>query len=82
MSRICCFGAFDPHYPRNQILRRGLTLHGMEVVTVNAPRHWPTRRKLPWLADAFLRNRDARGCRALVLAEFGQSLAGLGVGRS
>lgn len=77
MSRICYFGAFDPHYPRNQILRHGLALQGMEVVAVNAPRGWPTWRKLPFLAKAFLGSREARGCRAVVLAEFGQSLAGL-----
>ena len=77
MSRICYFGAFDPHYPRNQILRHGLALQGMEVVAVNAPRRWPTARKLPFLAKAFLSSQEARGCRAVVLAEFGQSLAGL-----
>jgi glycosyltransferase involved in cell wall biosynthesis len=77
MSRICTFGAFDPHYPRNQILRHGLALQGMEVVVVNAPRRWPTWRKLPYLAKAFVSSREARGCRAVVLAEFGQSLAGL-----
>ena len=77
MSRVCYFGAFDPHYPRNQILRQGLASQGVEVVMVNAPRHLPTWRKLPLLASAFHRSQAAEGCRALVLAEFGQSLAGL-----
>lgn len=75
MTRICYFGAFDPQYPRNQILRRGLALQGMEVVMVNAPRRLPTWRKIPVLARAF--RREAAGCEAIVLAEFGQSLAGL-----
>jgi glycosyltransferase involved in cell wall biosynthesis len=75
MTHICYFGAFDPQYPRNQILRHGLALHGIQPVTVNAPRHLSTLRKLPLLAREFA--RQARGCQALVLAEFGQSLAAL-----
>lgn len=32
IDKICYFGAYESDYPRNQILRKGLALHGIEVV--------------------------------------------------
>lgn len=35
--RVCYFGIYDPAYPRNAILRRGLEAAGVEVVECRAP---------------------------------------------
>ena len=37
MTRECCFGAYDPEYPRNRILREGLLHAGLEWVEARVP---------------------------------------------
>jgi hypothetical protein len=32
ISKVCYFGAYELDYPHNQILRKGLALHDIEVV--------------------------------------------------
>jgi len=45
--KVCLFGAYDPAYPRNRILARGLERHGHRVVEVRASavgrffKRWP-----------------------------------------
>jgi glycosyltransferase involved in cell wall biosynthesis len=53
--RVCFFGAYDPAYPRNRILRAGLALHGAEVLEARVVerRAW---RRWPALAAAFGRS--------------------------
>jgi glycosyltransferase involved in cell wall biosynthesis len=75
LPRICYFGAYDPAYPRNLILRRGLAAQGARVVICNAPRQLNTRGRMQTLAKQF---PDLAGqCDIILLAEFGQSLAPL-----
>lgn len=73
--RVCYLGAYDPTYPRNLILRRGLEMAGVHVAECNAPRRLSTLRKIPIL----LRQFRALAIRpdVIVLAEFGQALAPL-----
>ena len=54
MKTVCCFGAYDPDYPRNRIVRAGLAAAGFGVVEVRAPakRAW---RRWPVLAAAWSR---------------------------
>jgi glycosyltransferase involved in cell wall biosynthesis len=74
--RICYFGAFDPQYARNNLLRAALADAGIEVVICNVPRHWPTWRKAPALIRRYL--PLARRCDLILVAEFGQALVPLG----
>ena len=57
MTRVCFFGAYDPEYPRNRILRLGLERLGVEVreVRVKERRAWL---RYPALAAAFARGAD------------------------
>ena len=46
MKTVCCFGAWDPAYPRNRMVRAGLAVAGFGVVEARAPakrawRRWP-----------------------------------------
>jgi len=46
MRRVCFFGAYDPAYPRNRILREGLRRAGVGVLEARVPetrafRRWP-----------------------------------------
>ena len=54
MTTVCCFGAWDPAYPRNRILRSGLALAGFQVIEarVRDRRAW---RRYPALASAWSR---------------------------
>lgn len=74
--RICYFGAFDPQYARNNLLRAALADAGIEVVLCNVPRHWPTWRKAPALVRRYL--PLAHRCDLIFVAEFGQVLVPLG----
>ena len=71
--RVCYLGAYDPAYPRNLILRRGLATQGVEVIECRAPRELSTAGR----ARALLRRFPtlAGRCDVILLAEFGQSLA-------
>jgi glycosyltransferase involved in cell wall biosynthesis len=75
LPRVCVVGAYQPDYPRNLILRRGLALHGVAVSEVNAPRELSTPGRMRAIARAF--PSAAPGCDVILLAEFGQSLAPL-----
>jgi glycosyltransferase involved in cell wall biosynthesis len=59
MTRICFFGAYDPEYPRNRILLRGLERAGARIDEARVrDRRVPLR--YPALARAFARHaRDA-----------------------
>jgi glycosyltransferase involved in cell wall biosynthesis len=71
--RVCYLGAYDPAYPRNLILRRGLAVHGVEVTecrTSPALRTWARERAL---RQQFAPLADR--CDTILLAEFNQTLA-------
>ncbi len=67
MSTLCCFGAWDPGYPRNRILRSGLESAGHRVVEarVRGRRAWL---RYPALALAW--SRVARATDVLWVPEF------------
>jgi glycosyltransferase involved in cell wall biosynthesis len=53
--RFIVFGAYDPRYPRNAVLRRGLAALGDEVIEVRAPGHLKAWVRYPVLAFAAAR---------------------------
>lgn len=55
---MCFFGAWDPAYPRNRILREGLRRCGVGVVEARVPERRAFRR-WPALVSAFARVSDA-----------------------
>lgn len=67
MTTICCFGAWDPAYPRQRIVRAGLEKLGHRVVDarVRGRRAWL---RYPALAAAWA--RVARGTDVLWVPEF------------
>src|SRR6185503_11567178 len=54
MTTVCCFGGYDPGYPRNRIVRSGLAAAGFDVVEARATakRAWS---RWPALASAWAR---------------------------
>jgi len=52
--RVCFFGAYDPAYPRNRILRAGLVRAGHEVIEARVREHRAFRR-FPALLATFAR---------------------------
>jgi glycosyltransferase involved in cell wall biosynthesis len=74
MMDVVFFGGYDPEYPRNAVLRRGLELNG---VRVSECRVWPLRRfwrRYPALARRWsgLPKRPASPLRFLFVPEFAQ----------
>ncbi|MEO5989077.1 MAG: glycosyltransferase [Candidatus Eisenbacteria bacterium] len=67
MTRVCCFGAYDPLYPRNRILRQGLRRAGLDVVEacVASRRVWM---RYPALLAAW--SRVASSCDVMLVPEF------------
>ena len=65
--RACFFGAWDPAYPRNRILREGLRRAGGEVIEVRT-RARRALRRWPELAFGFL--RAGRDADVIVVPEF------------
>jgi glycosyltransferase involved in cell wall biosynthesis len=67
VTTVCCFGAWDPVYPRNRILRAGLTHAGYTVVEarVGAARVW---RRWPALVAAW--SRVAQRTDLVLVPEF------------
>jgi glycosyltransferase involved in cell wall biosynthesis len=74
---VCYFGAFDPQYPRNQIIRAGLAAHGVNVQTVNVDRRLSTRRKLAPLLRAYRQAARATRFDAFIVPEFNHTLVPL-----
>jgi glycosyltransferase involved in cell wall biosynthesis len=67
VTTVCCFGAYDPAYPRNRIVRAGLAAAGFGVVEARAAgkRAW---RRWPALAAAW--SRVARATNVVLVPEF------------
>ncbi len=65
--RVGFFGAYDPAYPRNRILREGLARHGVEVVEARV-RETRAFRRWPALAAAWA--RISNRCDVVLVAEF------------
>src|SRR5205823_4928846 len=67
LTTVCCFGAWDPGYPRNRVLRAGLVHAGYGVVEARAEgaRVW---RRWPALAAAW--PRVARDTDVVLVPEF------------
>jgi len=67
VSTVCCFGAWDPAYPRNRVLRAGLVLAGHRVVEARTRdrRAW---RRYPALLAAW--SRVARAADVVWVPEF------------
>jgi glycosyltransferase involved in cell wall biosynthesis len=66
-TRVCFFGAYDPGYPRNRILREGLRRRGLEVIEARVNNRRAFRR-YPALLLAFLRR--ARDADVILVPEF------------
>lgn len=73
MPAVGYIGAFDPSYPRNQIIRAGLAGHGWQVHADPLDKRLSTDRKLPHLWRSM--RRLAPDCDQFILAEFNQLLA-------
>lgn len=71
--RVCYLGAYDPVYPRNLILRRGLELNGAQVIECRVSPKLNTRQRANELGKRFRQIADQSG--VILLAEFNQSLA-------
>jgi glycosyltransferase involved in cell wall biosynthesis len=57
--KVCFFGAWDPGYPRNRILREGLRRAGARVIEVRAPERRVLRRYPALLAGCLRAGREA-----------------------
>ncbi len=71
---VCYFGAFDPDYPRNQIIRAGLARHGVRVSLTNVERRLPTWRKV---APLLVTYRRCPRPDVIIVPEFNQTLVPL-----
>jgi len=67
MTRVCCFGAWDPTYPRNRVVREGLRLTGHHVLEARV-RDRRAFRRYPALLRAW--SRVARHTDAILVPEF------------
>lgn len=65
--KVCVFGAWDPAYPRNRVLRTGLRRAGVEVLEVRTPARRALRR-YPALVTAFA--RTGRTADVVLVPEF------------
>jgi glycosyltransferase involved in cell wall biosynthesis len=54
------FGAYDPAYPRNAVIRRGLRANGAAVSDCAASTHWRFWLRYPMLALRFFQGRGGR----------------------
>ncbi|MBN2408114.1 MAG: glycosyltransferase [Candidatus Aminicenantes bacterium] len=71
---VVFFGAYDPDYPRNAVLRRGLELNGVEVSECRVrpgPKFWL---RYPLLISRWRRRREAppSGLKFVLVPEFAQ----------
>ncbi|HEY6865895.1 MAG TPA: hypothetical protein VI792_01490, partial [Candidatus Eisenbacteria bacterium] len=67
MSAVCFFGAWDPGYPRNRILREGLRRAGVTVLEARV-RERRALLRYPALAAAFARR--GRAAEVVLVPEF------------
>ena len=67
MKPVCFFGAWDPEYPRNRILREGLRLAGVDVLACRV-RERRVLFRYPALVLAFARRGARAGC--ILVPEF------------
>lgn len=68
--KLCFFGAYDPDYPRNLIIRKGLKANGVEVFQCGLPPKYKFWLRYPLL---FFRSwRCLKHCDILFVPEFGQ----------
>jgi glycosyltransferase involved in cell wall biosynthesis len=67
MKAVCFFGAYDPAYPRNRVMREGLRRAGVDVVEA-CVRERRAFRRYPALISAF--SRVANVCDAVLVPEF------------
>jgi len=58
-ASVIFFGAYDPAYPRNSVLRCGLEENGAIVRECRASTHWRFWARYPLLVRAFLRSGGA-----------------------
>jgi len=66
--KICYFGAYDPNYPRNFVIRQGLRKNGVEVIECQIPIGFNIGRRYIELWKKF--HRIKRGFSAIIVAEF------------
>lgn len=52
--RLCFFGAYDPSYPRNTVIKKGLRLNGVEVSECWLPPKYKFWLRYPLLASRYL----------------------------
>jgi glycosyltransferase involved in cell wall biosynthesis len=52
--RLCFFGAYDPEYPRNTVIKKGLRLNGAEVSECWLPPKYKFWLRYPLLASRYL----------------------------
>ncbi len=68
--KLCFFGAYDPEYPRNLIIRKGLKASGLEFSQCRLSPKYKFWLRYPLL---FFRSRSClKGCDILFVPEFGQ----------
>jgi glycosyltransferase involved in cell wall biosynthesis len=67
LMRVGFFGAYDPDYPRNRILREGLRLAGHEVIEIRVRERRAFRR---WPALIARHSQVGRGAEVLLVPEF------------
>lgn len=75
LPHICFFGAYDPHYPRNLILRRGLEKYGIEAAQCQMSPKLTYREWVRGLYQQFM--PIACDVDVMVLPEFNTNLAWL-----
>lgn len=61
VGRIVFFGGYDPEYPRNAILRKGLSRKGIEVIECRAEGRLKAPLRYPALLFRFLQKRAGGG---------------------
>jgi len=70
--KICYFGAYNPDYARNIIIRQGLVKNGIEVVEYRVSPKLNTRTRYKELRKKFHRIKD--GISAIIVAEMNHTI--------
>jgi len=66
--KICYFGAYDPNYPRNYVIRRGLRKNGVKVIECQIPIGFNVGRRYIELYKKFQQTK--KDFSAIIVAEF------------